>query len=143
VGADVAGKKRPSFPPAKGVSLSGDIEIVREPTPDELWDQLRELMQAQLLHPLPREVFFRQRRLIEWQITHPTPYQVDWLRWSAVLLALNRGTKWDDVFDIVSTMLKGTPAEAGPEATFKSYKKIQKQLPPDDRRRPRTGGQDH
>lgn len=46
----MAGKKRPEFPPAKGLSLSGKIETVRSPTPDDLWNQLRELMEAHFIH---------------------------------------------------------------------------------------------
>jgi hypothetical protein len=139
------GSKRPGFGRRLiGISLSGEPEIVHEPMPDELQDQLHELMERQTLREsaLPRELYFRQRRLLEWQLTHPSQDQIEWLRWRAVCRALDAGYKLVDgslypersAFVAAAKMIEGLPEAAGVVAIRKSFLKLQKDLPPAQRR---------
>lgn len=140
----MAGKKRPGFPPSEVLTSprSDKWEIVGEPTPEDLWDQLRELMERQAgpdPDRLPKEIYLRRRRLLEWLITHPTPEQIHWLRWRAVSMALDKGYRREDdgAYEAAARSLERTPAEAGPDAMKKSFDKMQKDLPV-EQKRPRT-----
>lgn len=136
----MVGKKRPLIPPMKGIALDGKVEIVREPTPDELIDQLHALMEQQGgVQPLPRDLYFKQRRSLEWQLTHPTPEQIDWLRWRAVCKALAAGNKRmdDSAYEEAARLLKDTPAAAKPSSMKRSFDKMQRELP-EAQQRPRT-----
>jgi hypothetical protein len=88
----------------------------------ELWAKLDELL---------RGYWHWRRAQFPW-----TQERKDGLRWAVACKGIDlRG--WNAAFDYASEMLKGSPAEAGPDMMKASYQRFQKKLPP-ERRRPRT-----
>jgi hypothetical protein len=60
------------------------------------------------------------------------------MRWAYVREGLDqRGKRWDSAYEYAADVLKGSPAEAGPDMMKKSYDEMQEKLPP-ALRRPRT-----
>lgn len=134
------------FAPATRLTLTGAVEAVRAPTEDELWDLYKQLCEWQLQQTLsssarglPRELLFGLQQLIDWQIVQQpwSRRQILLMSWSYVCEGLKR-YGWDGrAYKYAANMLKGSPAEAGPEMMKKRYIKIQGKLPP-GQRRPRT-----
>jgi hypothetical protein len=132
------------FKPALWITFTGAIEMSRAPTEDELEDMLRQLREWQvqqgLTGGLPRDLYIRLRQLLEWlSLQQPwTPYRIKLVSWGFVREGRDRlGMSWEEAYEHAVSMLKGTPAETGPDMMKKRYDKMQSELPP-AQRRPRT-----
>ena len=83
---------------------------------DELYNLLRELMEARLLHPeaVPPELFVKLRQLIEWLILQPpwTYRRIQLARWSFVCEGLDIGEGWDGAFEYASEALRARPTKS-------------------------------
>jgi hypothetical protein len=87
-----------------------------EAMPPQLWDKLNKFIQ------------WPMRPFQQWP-----KKQKDRVRWEYVCKGIAL-CGWDGAFDYASNVLRGTPAEAGPDMMKASYQKIQKDLPPEQRR---------
>jgi hypothetical protein len=134
------------FALATRLTLTGAVEAVRAPTQDELWDLDRQLGEWQLQQTLsspagglPPELHFGLQQLIAWQIVQQlwTRRQILLMSWSYVCEGVKRYGWGGSAYKYAANMLKGSPAEAGPEMMKKRYIKMQGKLPP-AQRRPRT-----
>jgi hypothetical protein len=98
------------------------------------------------VHALLGALFFLKAQLPQWWfeglrdlLTAQLPSAPrDWLRWNLVL-ALRDVTrlKWTEVFSEAAKLLHGTDAAGRPETIRKSYERVERNLPP-QQRRPRT-----
>jgi hypothetical protein len=89
---------------------------------------------------LPPEFKMKLQRLILWALREQgwDRRQIELMRWSFVREGRDRRKMgWDESYEYASAVLAGSPAEAGPEMMKKSYDKVQRSLPP-TQRRPRT-----
>jgi hypothetical protein len=132
------------FKPTLRTAFTGDIEVARAPSEDELEDMLHQLMEWQgqqgLTGGLPRDLYIRLRQLLEWlSLQQPwTAYRIKLVSWCCVREGRDRlGMSWEESYEHAMSMLEGTPAEAGPDMMKKRYDEMQRELPP-AQRRPRT-----
>jgi hypothetical protein len=105
---------------------------------DDLLDLLVDL--SPHAENLPPDLYLKLRRHLERQVLQQrwTQERKELLRWSFVCEGLDLGKGWDGAFEYASEALADHPAGAGWDMMEKSYKNVQKQLPP-ERRRPHTG----
>ncbi len=88
------------------------------------------LLQAQL----PPWLFTGLRQVVERSMRGPS---VDVVRWMMVRQALDHPElqlTWDDAYDYASRQLKKTDAHGEADTVKKSYQKVERSLPPEQRR---------
>jgi hypothetical protein len=84
---------------------------------------------------LPHWLFVALRDLLTARFP---PIPRDWVRWNLVLALRDvSGLKWKDVFSEATRLLDGTYAAGRPETIRRSYERIERELPR-EQRRPRT-----
>jgi len=85
--------------------------------PVELWNRLQNFIVAEIV-----------RRGVPMDEIH-------WDRWQYVREEFHRGVPWGDAFANVSAQLENSPAAGDERTIYASYLKIEKLLPPDQRRK--------
>jgi hypothetical protein len=122
------------------VTFDDRVEDLHAPTEGELKDLFRDLLRWREAQPeaMPPELWDRVGKLILWQMLpfEWTQERKDRVRWYWVRRAIPR-RGWEVAFEYASDVLKGHPAEAGPDMIRKSYEKIERRLP-SEQRRPKT-----
>jgi hypothetical protein len=111
------------------VSPTGEIEVVRAPTKDELLDLLLELMDWRGANPaaMPPKLFVSLRQLLEWQATRFqwSRHEIMLMRWSYVRDGRRGGMKAETAYRWAAENSRGTPFEAGAEMMKKDYEQVE------------------
>jgi hypothetical protein len=130
-------RRRP-VPPTFWTRPDGGQEPFRAPTKEELFDLLGKIGQS----PMDEELRWRLTKLLTWllwgeQILTPRGMAskdfIEHMRYTAfcqgiAAVGYSKAGAW------AANHLKGMPAEGGPHAMEDAYKKIQRGLPPEQRR---------
>ena len=105
--------------PAYRISPSGDIEVARAPTQNELEDLLNQLMEWRGAHAecMRPELWVKLRQFIEWQkLQYPwSRRQIQLMRWSYVREGRDRlGMSWEESYEYeMATLIDAEKSQLG------------------------------